>query len=140
MMKKTVLGKVRRESFLYIVLRFNYKFGSRLLQCFFHNFPIDHLIVSSFFYTVSPPHLHLPHVCQTVCVNTCPISTSHKSSCGSCKAEIHCSGITSTLMRPKSQLQCIECGGSIFLLRYFQDFSLSNVTATLIRIFHTYKI
>ena len=91
MMKKTVLGKVRGESFLYIVLRLDYKFGSRLLQCFSYNFPIDHLIVS-FFYTVSPPHLHLPHVCQTVCVDTCPISTSHKSSYGSCKAEIHYSG------------------------------------------------
>ena len=30
------------------------------------------------------------------------ISTYHKSSCSSCKAEIHCSGITSTLMWPRS--------------------------------------
>ena len=34
----------------------------------------------------------------------------------SCKAENHCSGITSTLMRSESQLQSIQCSGSSFLL------------------------
>ena len=33
-MKKTVIGKVRGESFLYIVLNLDYKFGSQLLQSF----------------------------------------------------------------------------------------------------------
>ena len=33
-MKKIVLGKVRGESFLYIVLNLDYKFGSQLLQFF----------------------------------------------------------------------------------------------------------
>ena len=99
MMKKTVLSKVRGELFLYIVHKLDYKFGSRLLQYFFLNFLIPNLIASFFFYIVSPFHLHLPCACQTVCVDTCPNSTPHKSSYGSCMAKVHCSGITSTLMR-----------------------------------------
>ena len=101
-MKKNVLSKVRGESFLYIVLKFDYKFGSWMLQYFSHPFPIPYPIASFFFYIVSSFHLHLPRICQTVCVDTCPISLPHKSSCGSCKAEIHCSNITSTLMRLES--------------------------------------
>ena len=102
MMKTTVLDKVRGELFLYIILKLDYKFGSRLLQYFSLNFLIPHPMASFFFYTVHPFHLHLPRACQTICVDTCPISISHKSSCGSCKAETHCSSITSISVWPKS--------------------------------------
>ena len=62
-MKKNILSKVRGELFLYIVLKFYYKFGSWMLQCFSLPFPIPYPIASFFFYTVSPFHLHLPHTC-----------------------------------------------------------------------------
>ena len=107
MMKIIVLGKVQGYPFLYIILKFDYKFSSRLLQCFSLNFSIPSFSALSFFYTFFPFHLFTPHACQIVGVDTCPISTSHKSPHSSCKAEIYCSGITSTLMRSKSQLQCI---------------------------------
>ena len=84
-------------------------------------FRSPHLVSSFSFYTPSPFHLHLPLVCQMASIDTCPISTSHKSSCSSCKAETLYSGITSTLMWPKSQPQCIKCRGSSFLPRYFGD-------------------
>ena len=78
-----------------------------------------HLVFSFFFYTPSPFHLHLSPVCQMASADTCPISTSYKSSCSSCKAKTLCSGIISTLMRSGSQLQCIKCKGNSFLPRYF---------------------
>ena len=90
---------------------------SLFISPFFLSSP--HLFFSFFFYIPSPFHLHLPLVCQMASADTCPISTSYKSSYSSCKAETHCSGITSTLIGPGSQLQCINCGGSSFLPRYF---------------------
>ena len=60
------------------------------------------LVSPFFFYALPHFHLHLPLVCSMVSADTCPISTSHKSSCSSCKAEIHCSCITSTLMQSES--------------------------------------
>ena len=78
---------------------------SLVLDCYsvsFLIFPILSLTPSFFFYTVFPFHLHLPRACQMVGVDTCPISTPHKSLCSSCKAEIRCSGITSILMRLES--------------------------------------
>ena len=44
---------------------------------------------------------------RRVGVDIWPICNFHQSPCSSCKAETHCSGITSTLIRPESQLQCI---------------------------------
>ena len=41
MTKKIVIDKVRGETFLYITLKFNYKFDSQLLQCFSLDFPIS---------------------------------------------------------------------------------------------------
>ena len=38
---------------------------------------------------------------------------------GSCKAEKYYSEITSSLMRPKSWVQSIQCGSSNFSIRYF---------------------
>ena len=34
-LKKIVIGTVRGDQFLYISLKFDYKYNSRLLQCFF---------------------------------------------------------------------------------------------------------
>ena len=78
---------------------------SLILDCYsisFFIFRSPSLIASSFFYTVSPSHLQLPRACLIVGVDTCPISPSQKSSCSSCKADNHYSGITLTLMRLES--------------------------------------
>ena len=98
-LKKIILNRIQEGMFLYIILKFGYKFSSRMLQCFFLFFSIPILVPSPSFYTVSPFDPYLPHACQMVGVNTCPISTSYKSSCSSCKAKIYCSVITSTLMQ-----------------------------------------
>ena len=34
-LKKIIIGTVRGDQFLYISLKFDYKYNSRLLQCFF---------------------------------------------------------------------------------------------------------
>ena len=81
------------------------------------------LIASVFFYTLSTFRLNPPRAGQMVGVNTCLINTFLKSLRSSCKAENHCSGITSTLMQPKVQLQSIQCGDKSFLLRYFKTSS-----------------
>ena len=54
------------------------------------------------FYTVLHSRSYFTHVYWRVGVDTCPIFTFHQSPCSSCKAETHCSGITSTLIRPES--------------------------------------
>ena len=59
-------------------------------------------ISSSFFYTLLFFHLCSPRACQMVDVDTCPISTFHKSSCSSCNGDNHCSCITSILIGPES--------------------------------------
>ena len=81
------------------MIKNGYRYGSNCYSAFFYKFPIHSLIASFFFYTPFLLHLHPPRTDQMVGVNTCPISTLLKSSCSSCKAENHCSGITSTLMR-----------------------------------------
>ena len=72
------------------------------------------------FYTLFPFHLLPPRAGQMVGVDTCPISTFLKSLCSSCKAENHCSSITSILMWLEGQLQSIQCSDSSFLLKYFK--------------------
>ena len=54
------------------------------------------------FYTVLHSRSYFTHVYWRVGVDTCPIFTFHQSPCSSCKAETHCSGITSILMQPES--------------------------------------
>ena len=64
----------------------------------------------SLFFLYHPPplsHSYSTRVYWRVGVDTCHICSSYQSPCSSCKAETHCSSITSTLMRPKSQHQCI---------------------------------
>ena len=47
-------------------------------------------------------HLCSPRACQMAGVDTCPISTFHKSPCSSCKTDNHYSNITFILMRLES--------------------------------------
>ena len=54
------------------------------------------------FYTVLHSRSYFTHVYWRVGVDTCPIFTFHQSPCSSCKAETHCSGITSILMQLES--------------------------------------
>ena len=102
MLKKIVLSKVRGDLFLYISFRFDYKVISYCYSVFLLVSQSHFPIASLFFYTLFPFHLYPPRAGQTVGIDTCPISTFPKSSCSSCKAENHCLGITSTLMRPES--------------------------------------
>ena len=85
--KKIVIGRIRGGLFLYIALKFGYKFSSRMLQCFFLSYSITFLVLFPSFYTASPFDPYLPRACQIVDVDTCPTNTSCKSSCSSCKAE-----------------------------------------------------
>ena len=104
-LESIVLGKIRGGLFLYIVLNFSYKFDYRMFQCFF---PPHLFLLPPFpFYIIPSSRSHFTRVYQRVGVDICPICTFHQSPCSSYKAETHCSGITSTLMRPESQLQCI---------------------------------
>ena len=115
-LKKIVIGIVRGDQFLYIILEVDYKYHSYcysisllILRSLFlgssHCF-----IFSSFF------HLQLPRVHQFASVDPYSISSFLKSLESSCKAKKYCSDITSSLIRPESQLQSIQCGGSSFLL------------------------
>ena len=83
---------------------------SVLIYCFSVQLQILFLFVPVFlfpFYTLIYSHSYFTRAYWRVSVDTCPICTFYQSPCSSCKAEIHCSGITFTLMRLKSQLQCI---------------------------------
>ena len=101
-LKEIVLGAVRGDQFLYISLKFDYKYNSWLLQYFSLCFSIPILRVSLLFYTIFPFHLHLPRANQIVGVDPCLISIFLKSLGSSCKAESYCSGITSSSMWPES--------------------------------------
>ena len=103
-LKKIVFGTVRGDQFIYIYI---YIYISSLiidtiLNCYSVFLLISwslSLIASFSFYTLFSFHLYFPRADQIVGVDTCPISIFLKSLCSSCKAENHCSGITSTLMR-----------------------------------------
>ena len=98
--KKIVLNIIWEDQFLYISHKFDYNFGSWLLQCFSLDFhPLLSMPLS--FYIPFLFHLYPLHARWMVGVDTCPISTFLKSICSSCKAENYCLGITSTLMRPQ---------------------------------------
>ena len=62
-LKKIVLGTVRGDQFLYISLKFDYKFGSWLLQCFSLDFliPLSHCL---FLLLYSLPLSSLPSTCR----------------------------------------------------------------------------
>ena len=100
-LKKIVLDTVWGDQFLYISLKFDYKYNSWLLQSFPFVSPSPSLIATSFFYTLFLFHLYPPHAGQMVGIDTCPISTFLKFLYDSCKGENHYLGIASTLMQPK---------------------------------------
>ena len=99
---KIIRGTIRGDQFLYI--------DSRSLL----SLPSPYFILSLCL------HLCPPRVGQIVGIDSYHINTFLKSLESSCKAKNYCSGITSSLMQPESQLQSIQCGGSSFLLDIFQ--------------------
>ena len=101
-LSKFILGTIRGGMFWYILIENDYRYGSNYYNVFSYKFPISLTIASFFFYTSFLFHPYPPHASQMVGVDTCPISTFLKSLGSSYKAENHCSGITSTLMRPES--------------------------------------
>ena len=90
---KIILGTVRGDQFLYIILEIGYKYSS-------YSYNVS-LKASLLFYIIFPFHLYPPRVDQIVGVDPCSINTFLKSLGSSCKVENYCSGITSSLMRPE---------------------------------------
>ena len=83
---------------------------SVLIYCFSVQLQIAPSPVPVFLFPLYTPLLsrsYFTRVYWRVGVDTYPICTFHQSPCSNCKAKTHCSGITSTLIRPESQLQCI---------------------------------
>ena len=115
-LRKIVIDTVQGDRFLYISLEVSYKYSSNCYSVSFSILRSLCLRVSLLFYTIFPFHLYPPRADQIIGVDSCPISIFLKSLGSSCKVENQCSGITSSLMRPKSQLQSIQCNGSSFLL------------------------
>ena len=70
MVKKIILGMVRRDQFLYLSFRFDYKFSLRLLQYFSLDFSILCLIASFSFYTFFFFHPHPPCAGQIFSAST----------------------------------------------------------------------
>ena len=101
-LSKFVLGIIRGGLFWYILIKNGYRYDSNCYSVFSYKFAILTLIALLFFYTTFLLHLHSPYTDQMVDLDTCHISLFLKSLCSSCKVENHCSGITSTLMRPES--------------------------------------
>ena len=105
-----------------------------MLQCFSLSlFLIPPLIASFFFYTLFSFHLHPPRAGQMVSLNTYPISTFLKSLGSSCKAENHCLGITSILIRPRVSCRAFNAMVSNFSLDIL-ELPQSYVFVILIRV------
>ena len=87
-----------------------------MLQYFSLSFsiPFSHCLLLLLYY---PPHSSLPSTCR-VDGRCWYLSHQHLPEVfvSSCKTEKHYSEITSSLMRPESQLQSIQCNGNSFLL------------------------
>ena len=100
--KKIILGTVWEDQFLYISHKFDYNFGSWLLQCFSLDFrsPILLALPSFIPFSLFIPTLHVQ--ARLFDLDTCPISPFPKSLGSSCKAKCYCSGITSIIMWPES--------------------------------------
>ena len=129
-LRKFVLGTVRGDQFLHIILEVGYRYN---FDCYSVSFSILRslsLRVSLLFYTTFPFHLYPSHANQIVGVGPYPISTFLKSLGNSWKVENYCSGIISSLMQPKSQLQSIQCGGSSFSLDISQLSSVMFLSNT----------
>ena len=110
--RKIVLGTVREDQFLYILLEVGYKYSFDYYIISLLILRSPSLKVSLPFYTIFSFHLYPPHVDQIIGVDPCLINTFLKSLGSSCKAENYCSGIISSLMQLESQLQSIQCNGS----------------------------
>ena len=107
---------------------------SVLIYCFSVQLQISSSPIPVFlflFYTFLSSCSYFTRVYWRVGVDTCPICTFHQSPC-SCKAKTYCSNITSTLMRPESQLQCISCEGSSIPQKILHDHILSYSPVVLI--------
>ena len=101
-LRKFIIGPVRGDQFLYVLLEIGYRYS---FDCYSVSFSVLRslsLRVSPLFYTIFPFHLYPLCADQIVGVDPCPTSTFLKSLGCSCKAERYCSGITSSLMRPES--------------------------------------
>ena len=115
-LKKIIIITIRGDQFLYIIIEIDYKYSS---YCYNISLSILRSPFSQGFLSILyflPSFISPPCVNQIIGVDPCPINTFLKSLGSSCKAENYCSNITSSLMRPESQLQSIQCGGSSFLL------------------------
>ena len=66
-LKKIVIGTVRRDQFLYTSHKFDYKFGSWLLQCFSFDFSIPFFLESSFSILYYLPLSSPPSPCRLDC-------------------------------------------------------------------------
>ena len=86
-LRKIVLGTVRGDQFLYMLLEVGYKYSSNCYSVSFSILRSPSLRASLLFYTIFPFYLYHSHVDQIVGVDSCPISTFLKSLGCSCKAE-----------------------------------------------------
>ena len=119
LLKKIILNTIQGDQFLYIFLEFDYKYIFQCYSILLSNFQSP-LSRPPFYFILSFPfHLCPPRVDQIVGVDPCHISTFLKSLGSSCKADNYCSGITSSLMQPESQLQNIQCSCSSFPLNIY---------------------
>ena len=101
-LRKFVLGTVRGDQFLYILLEIGYRYSFDCYSVYFLILQSPFLRASPLFYTTSPFHLYPPRVDQIVGVDPYPISTFLRTLGNSCKVENYCSGIASSLMRPEN--------------------------------------
>ena len=94
-LRKIVLGIVREDQFLYILLEVGFKYSFDCYNVSFSILRSPSLRISSLFYTIFPFYLYPPHVDQIAGVDPYPISIFLKSLDSSCKVENYCLGITS---------------------------------------------
>ena len=90
---------------------------SVLIYCFSVQLQIASTPVPVFLFPLYTPLLsrsYFTRVYWRVGVDTCPICTFHQFPCSSCKAETYCSSITSTLIRPESQLRAFNVEAAAF--------------------------
>ena len=97
-LRKIVLGTVREDQFLYILLEVGFKYSFDCYSVSFSILQSPSLRVSFLFYTFFSFHLYPPHAYQIIGVYPCPISTFLKSLGSSCKAKNYCLCVTSSLM------------------------------------------
>ena len=115
-LREFVLSTVQGDQFVYILLEVGYRYSHDYYSVSSFLLRSLSIRISRLFHTISPFHPYHPRADQIVDVGPCPINTFLKSLGSSWKVENYYLGITSSLMRPESQLQNIQCGGSSFSL------------------------